>query len=61
MNSKNLDKIKNASDRELLEMQTYSALNQERHLDRISKNVAFFFWATVISAGLYLMFLATQQ
>lgn len=48
MSAKLQEQLKQKTDRELLEMQTYSKLNSEKHLDRISKNLQFFFWLALI-------------
>lgn len=53
MSAKKLaEDIGRKSDRELLEMQTFSQLQQEKHLHSIAGNVQFFFWITII--GIFL-------
>lgn len=59
MSAKLQEQLKQKTDRELLEMQTYSKLNSEKHLDRISKNLQFFFWLALIGIIYFIWALLT--
>jgi hypothetical protein len=49
------DKIRAKTDRELQEDIAYFSNENEKHLRRISGNLSFFFWLTIIGIVLYLV------